>query len=229
MVCVMELAAYETWMALEECEKYRLIRKERSDEIRAALVDEGVMHTSAMMAQREWEHGWVWPHTLKKREAVMHVMALEQYEKCLAVAKAVRIKTLEEEVMQGMARTLTGPLHTSTTYLEEANLDVANTYNKIAGVYKTQGKRHLEMAYLPVLGLDLLDNASVADVGKYEMALVHYEKCLAIRINVLGENHVDVCNTQLNIAEVHEAVCRANMMRCRAITAVHSVARHQSP
>ena len=79
-----------------------------------------------------------------------------------------------------------------------ANLDVANTYNNIAGVYKTQ--------------------------GKYEMALVHYEKCLAIRINVLGENHVDVCNTQLNIAEVHEAVCRGNVMRCRAIAAVHSVA-----
>ena len=103
-----------------------------------------------------------------------------------------------------------------------ANLDVANTYNNIAGVYKTQGK--YEMAYLPLLGPGLLDNASVADLGKYEMALVHYEKCLAIRINVLGENHVDVCNTQLNIAEVHEAVCRGNVMRCRAIAAVHSVA-----
>ena len=33
----MALAAYETWMALEQCEKYRLIRKERSDEITAAL------------------------------------------------------------------------------------------------------------------------------------------------------------------------------------------------
>jgi hypothetical protein len=103
-----------------------------------------------------------------------------------------------------------------------ANLDVANTYNNIAGVYKTQGK--YEMAYLPLLGPGLLDNASVADLGKYEMALVHYEKCLAIRINVLGENHVDVCKTQLNIAEVHEAVCRGNVMRCRAIAAVHSVA-----
>jgi len=194
----MALAAYETWMALEQCEKYRLIRYERSAElVRAALVTgcpyEGVMHTRAMMARVGDDHPSVGGRvvTLEEQEEVMHVMALEQYEKCLAV----RIEAVAN-------------LDVANT----SSLDVANTYNNIAGVYKTQ--------------------------GKYEMALVQYEKCLAIRIKVLGEEHVDVAYTQLNIAEVHCAVDRAvcadsgraierlmregvsgvDWMRCRAIT-----------
>jgi len=237
----MALAAYEAWMALEERAKYCVISSERSAmmaRVRALMPGEHLSvggpvvtlekpeDVMAVMARVGDDHPSVGGRvvTLKEQEAVMHVMALEQYEKCLAVRiEAVLIcldpDNVYEHALQAILR---GGPDQALVDLDEANLDMANTYNNIAGVYKTQGK--CEMAYLPVLGPGLLDNASVADFGKYEMALVHYEKCLAIRIKVLGENHVDVCKTQLNIAEVHEAVCRANMMRCRAIAAVHSVA-----
>ena len=69
--------------------------------------------------------------------------------------------------------------------LDEAKLDVANTYHKIAGVYKTQ--------------------------DKYEMAVYHFMECLAIQINVLGANNLDVANTYYKIGEVYCAQPNNNM------------------
>ena len=51
---------------------------------------------------------------------------------------------------------------------------MAGTYNNIAGVYQRQ--------------------------GKYEMALELYEKCLAIRIKALGEDHPSVATTYHSVA-----------------------------
>ena len=64
----MALAAYERWMALEQCEKYRLINKERSDEITANLV-EGAMYARAIMEVRT-NH----PSMLEEQWGVMRVM-----------------------------------------------------------------------------------------------------------------------------------------------------------
>jgi len=115
--------------------------------------------------------GWVFPLTLEEQEDVMHVMALEQYEKFLAVRiEAARIK-------------FNAPWSSPTnaiSYLADlakANLDVANTYHKIAGVYKTQ--------------------------DKYEMAVYHFKKCLAIQIEHLGANNLDVANTYYKIGLVY--------------------------
>ena len=150
----MKLADYEAWMALEECEKHRLI-SDANDE------------RSAMMARV----------TLEAIQEVMHVMALEQYKKFLAV----RIEASHGALLRAMhnrAEVLLGraEVNQSLVDLDEVELDVANTYHKIAGVYKTQ--------------------------DKYEMALEQYEKCLAIRIAVLGENHVDVLRTKMTMGEV---------------------------
>jgi len=50
---------------------------------------------------------------------------------------------------------------------------VAATHNNIAFVYKHQ--------------------------GQYELALQHSEKCLAIEIKSLGENHASVATTKYNL------------------------------
>ena len=223
----MALAAYEKWMALEQCEKYRLIRDERSAEeaevVRASLVMgypyEGVMHTRAMMAhvgedylfvcgrvftleEQEEVRAWVWDNhpsvggrvvtleeqeevmrvmmrvgdkyvggrvvTLKEQEAVMHVMALEQYKKCLAVQwKAIG---KDHRVLRSASKW-------------------ANTFNNLAGVYKTQ--------------------------GEWQMARVKYESCLAIRIEMYGEEHVDVAYTKVKLAEVHTVINRAVLRTTR--------------
>jgi tetratricopeptide (TPR) repeat protein len=223
----MALAAYEKWMALEQCEKYRLIRDERSAEeaevVRAKLVMgdpyEGVMHTRAMMAhvgedylfvcgrvftleEQEEVRAWVWDDhlsvggrvvtleeqeevmrlmmrvgdkyvggrvvTLKEQEAVMHVMALEQYWKCLEV----QVEALGQN-----------------NHASRSASNVANTYNNLAGVYKTQ--------------------------GKYEMALMLYERCLKIRIEMYGEEHVDVAYMKVKLAEVHTVINRAVLRTTR--------------
>ena len=203
----MALAAYEKWMALEQCEKYRLIRDERSAEeaevVRAKLVMgdpyEGVMHTRAMMAHVGEDHPSVGGRvvtlkeqedvmrvmarvgddhpsvggrvvTLKGQEAVMHVMALEQYRKCLEVQFEAVGK--DHRLLRSFS-------------------NVANTYNNLAGVYKTQ--------------------------GKYEMARVQYEKCLEIRIEIYGEKHVDVAYTKVKLAEVHTVINRAVLRATRAV------------
>jgi tetratricopeptide (TPR) repeat protein len=99
---------------------------------------------------------------------VMHVMALEQYKKCLMV----QIGALGQD-----------------DHGTRSISNIANTYNNIAGVYKTQ--------------------------GKYEMALVWYEKCLERRIEMWGEEHVDVAYTKLNIAEVRTVMNRAVLRTTR--------------
>ena len=126
----MDLVAYVTWMALEECEKYRLIRRER-DEIMAAL--SGVV--MRVMARVGDDHPFVGGRvvTLEEQEDVMHEMALEQYKKLLVIRiEASRIKLIAPWI--------------PTSYmadLAKANLDVAKTFNKIAVIYKTQKKYEL--------------------------------------------------------------------------------------
>jgi tetratricopeptide (TPR) repeat protein len=207
----MALAAYEAWMALEECEKYCVIISEKSammvrvgalmpgehlsvggpvvtlekqEDVMAVMARVGDDHPSKMLGTT----GRV--VTLEEQEAVMHVMALEQYEKCLAVRiEAARIKLIAPWI--------------PTSYmadLAKANLDVAKTFKKIAVIYKTQ--------------------------KKYELAMYNFEKCLAIQIKYVGainmdvpenrvalldrlennmdvrENNMDMRDTKMHIAEV---------------------------
>ena len=177
----MRLADYEAWMALEECEKNRLISDAN---------DAGV--------------------TLEATQEVMHVMALEQYNYLLAVRINVYMHARRGEVD-----------------LDEAYLDMANTYHKIAGVNMTLYKYELAGfnfrtcldIQIKVLGANNLDVANTYNTiaclysaqKKYEMALIKYEKCLAIRIAVLGENHVDVLRTKMKMGEFRasEASIRA--------------------
>jgi tetratricopeptide (TPR) repeat protein len=182
----MRLADYEAWMALEECEKHRLI----SDANDARV-------------------------TLEATQEVMHVMALEQYNKLLAVRiVAVRIKVYEH-ARQAIRR---GEVDQALVDLDEANLDMANTYHKIAGVNMTLYKyelagfnfRNCLDIQIKVLGANNLDVANTYNMlaclysmqKKYELALETYGKCLAIRIAVLGENHVDVLHTKTKMCEV---------------------------
>jgi tetratricopeptide (TPR) repeat protein len=226
----MALAAYERWMALEQCEKYRLINKERSDEITANLV-EGAMYARAIMEVRtnhpsmleeQWgvmrvmvhvgdnKSGRVFPVTLEEQEDVMHGMALAHYKKLLVIQiEASRIKLIAPWI--------------PTSYmadLAKANLDVAKTFNKIAVIYKTQ--------------------------KKYELAMYNFKKCLAIQIKYVGAinmdvpenreallarlennmdvrgNNMDVRDTKLHIAEVrtfmHRGVVRATAAVLRRAT-----------
>jgi tetratricopeptide (TPR) repeat protein len=170
----MRLADYEAWMALEECEKHRLI----SDANDARL-------------------------TLEATQEVMHVMALEQYNKLLAVQVYWHARQVirRGEVDQALV-----------------DLDMANTYHKIAGVNMTLYKyelagfnfRNCLDIQIKVLGANNLDVANTYNMlaclysmqKKYELALETYGKCLAIRIAVLGENHVDVLHTKTKMCEV---------------------------
>ena len=141
-------------MAMEECDKYRLI---------SVCIDE----RSAMMA----------PVTLEATQEMMHVMALEQYKKILTV----RIEERHGAVLRAMhnrAEVLLGraEVDQSLVDLDEVELDVANTFHKIAVIYKTQ--------------------------DKYDLAVYNFKKCLAIQIVVLGETNLDVGCTKLHIAEV---------------------------
>jgi tetratricopeptide (TPR) repeat protein len=179
----MRLADYEAWMALEECEKHRLI----SDANDARL-------------------------TLEATQEVMHVMALEQYNGLLAVRIVVVRNKVYEHARQAILR---GEVDQALVDLDEANLDMANTYHKIAGVNKTLYKyelagfnfRNCLDIQIKVLGANNLDVANTYNMlaclysmqKKYEMALENYGKCLAIRIAVLGENHVDVLCTNASI------------------------------
>jgi tetratricopeptide (TPR) repeat protein len=231
----MALAAYEAWMALEECEKYRLISSERSalmaramalmpgvpistiikpwDECSSLEKQEDVM---AVMTRVGDDHiskmigTDMRVVTLEEQEDEMHEMALEQYEKCLEIQiEASRIKLIAPWI--------------PTSYmadLAKANLDVAKTFNKIAVIYKTQ--------------------------KKYELAMYNFKKCLAIQIKYVGainmdvpenreallarlennmdvrENNMDVRDTKLHIAEVrtfmHRGVVRATAAVLRRAT-----------
>jgi tetratricopeptide (TPR) repeat protein len=173
----MRLADYEAWMALEECEKHRLI----SDANDARL-------------------------TLEATQEVMHVMALEQYNQLLAVQVYWHPVIRRGEVDQALVD------------LDEAILDMASTYTKIAGVNMTLYKYELAGfnfracldIQIKVLGANNLDVANTYYMlaclysmqKKYELALETYGKCLAIRIAVLGENHVDVLCTKMKMGEV---------------------------
>jgi len=224
----MALAAYEAWMALEECEKYRLISSERSALMARAMAlmpgvpistitkpwgecsslekQEDVM---AVMVGVGGDH----PSkmlgtttrvvTLEEQEDVMHEMALELYRELLEIQiEASRIKLIAPWI--------------PTSYmadLAKANLDVAKTFNKIAVIYKTQ--------------------------KKYELAMYNFKKCLAIQIKYVGainmdvpdnreallarlENNMDVRDTKLHIAEVrtfmHRGVVRATAAVLRRAT-----------
>jgi tetratricopeptide (TPR) repeat protein len=169
----MRLADYEAWMALEESEKHRLI----SDANDARL-------------------------TVEATQEVMHVMALEQYNKLLVV----QVNWHARQVIRR------GEVDQALVDLDEAILDMASTYNKIAGVNVTLCKYELAGfnfracldIQIKVLGANNLDVAStyymIAGLyymqKKYELSLEIYGKCLAIRIAVLGENHVYVLYTQ---------------------------------
>jgi tetratricopeptide (TPR) repeat protein len=170
----MRLADYEAWMALEECEKNRLISDAN---------DAGV--------------------TLEATKEVMHEMALEQYNKLLAVQVFWHARQV---------------IRRGEVDLDEAYLDMANTYYKIAGVNMTLNKYELAGfnfracldIQIKVLGANNLDVAKTYNTiaglysmqKKYELALETYGKCLAIRIAVLGENHVDVLCTKTNMCMV---------------------------
>jgi tetratricopeptide (TPR) repeat protein len=175
----MRLADYEAWMALEESEKHRLI----SDANDARL-------------------------TLEATQEVMHVMALEQYNKLLVV----QVNWHARQVIRR------GEVDQALVDLDEAILDMASTYNKIAGVnmrlykYELAGFnfRNCLDIQIKVLGANNLDVANTYNMlaclysmqKKYELALETYGKCLAIRIAVLGENHVDVLHTKTKMCEV---------------------------
>ena len=160
-------------MALEECEKHRLISDAN---------DAGV--------------------TLEATKEVMHEMALEQYNQLLAVQiDARRIKVYEYD-RQAILR---GGVDQAWLEVDEGDLDMANTYHNIAGVYQTQDKYELAVFHalkcldiqIKVLGANNLDVANTYHMiaGLYsmqkkgELSLEMYGKCLAIRIAVSGENH----------------------------------------
>jgi tetratricopeptide (TPR) repeat protein len=173
------LADYEAWMALEESEKHRLI----SDANDARL-------------------------TVEATQEVMHVMALEQYNKLLVV----QVNWHARQVIRR------GEVDQALVDLDEAILDMASTYTKIAGVNMTLCKYELAGfnfracldIQIKVLGANNLDVANTYYMlaclysmqKKYELALETYGKCLAIRIAVLGENHVAVLHTQRKMCEV---------------------------
>ena len=204
----MALAAYEAWMALEECEKYCVIISEKSAmkvRVGALMPGEHLSVGGPVVTFVEQERRYqiamarVWEDhpsvggrvvTLEEQEAVMHVMALEQYEKCLAVRiEAARIKLIAPWI--------------PTSYmadLAKADLDVANTYYKIAGVYKTQ--------------------------DKYELAVFNFKKCLALQIKHLGAYNVDVVKTYYKIGLVYNAQPNYDLAlwhfeKCHAIRKVY--------
>jgi tetratricopeptide (TPR) repeat protein len=170
---------------MAQCEKDRLIRDERSDAlVRAVLVGDdrqgrtsggrplgGRAGTTLDVATTYNNIALVYKTQGKYEMAIglvyntqgKHEMALELYAKSLAI----QIKTASKWAAFGRGE----------VDLDEANLDVANTYYKIAGVYKTQ--------------------------DKYEMAVWHFKKCLEIRIKVLGEDHPDVAFTYNMIGLVY--------------------------
>jgi tetratricopeptide (TPR) repeat protein len=153
--------------------------------------------------------------TLEATKEVMHEMALEQYNQLLAVQNdAFRIKVYEHN-RQAILR---GGVDQAWVDLDEADLDMANTYYKIAGVNVTLCKYELAGfnfracvdIQIKVLGANNLDVAKTyyyiaclySLQKKYELSLEIYGKCLAIRIAVLGENHVDVLDTNACIGTV---------------------------
>ena len=158
--------------------------------------------------------------TLEATKEVMHEMALEQYDQLLAVQNnAVRIKVYEHN-----RQVRRGEVDQALVDLDEANLDIANTYYKIAGVNVTLCKYELAGfnfracvdIQIKVLGANNLDVAKTyytiaclySMQKKYELALETYGKCLAIRIAVLGENHVAVLHINACIAmDEHHKAC----------------------
>jgi tetratricopeptide (TPR) repeat protein len=225
----MALAAYERWMALEQCEKYRLISDERSAmmaRMRALMPgeylsvggpvvtleeQEEVMHVMARVGDNHASMGGP-VVTLEEQEAVMHVMALEQYEKCLAVRIEARLSAYECAALSRVdalrAAAMGGPpagVDQDPMYLDEARLDVAEAYNNIAGIYKAQ--------------------------GKYEMAVEVYEDCLMTQRMVLGANNLDVAKTYHKIACMYYAQKKYEMAleqyeKCLAIRIAVSGENH---
>jgi tetratricopeptide (TPR) repeat protein len=153
--------------------------------------------------------------TVEATQEVMHEMALEQYNGWLAVHIVVVRNAVYQHARQVIRR---GEVDQALVDLDEANLDMANTYYKIAGVNVTLCKYELAGfnfracvdIQIKVLGANNLDVAKTyywiaclySLQKKYELSLEIYGKCLAIRIAVLGENHVDVLDTNACIGTV---------------------------
>jgi len=77
-------------------------------------------------------------------------------------------------------------------------VNVAGTYNNMAVVFRRQ--------------------------GDYKKALEYYNMALKIRVDKLGHDHVDVANTQYNIALVHKSMDKEEeagrlFLRCAEIYA----------
>ena len=154
----MALAASETWMALEQCEKDRLIRDERSDAlVRAVLVGDdrqgrtsggrplgGRAGTTLDVATTYNNIALVYKTQGKYEMALgQYEMALGQYAKCLAI----EIKALGED-----------------------HPDVAFTYNMIGLVYNTQGKHEMALElYAKSLAIQIKTASKWAAFGRGEV------------------------------------------------------------
>jgi tetratricopeptide (TPR) repeat protein len=162
----------------------------------------------ALAAYEAWMALFECEVTLEATKEVMHEMALEQYNQLLAVQiDARRIKVYEYD-RQAILR---GGVDQAWLDLDEADLDMANTYHKIAGVNDALCKYELAVFHalkcldiqIKVLGAINLDVANTYHMiaalysvqKKGELSLEMYGKCLAIRIAVLGENHWRVLDT----------------------------------
>ena len=135
--------------------------------------------------------------TVEATQEVMHEMALERYNGWLNVDIVVVRNAVYQHARQVMRR---GEVDQALVDLDEANLDMASTYTKIAGVNMT--------------------------LYKYEMAVINFTKCLAIQIKVLGANNVDVAKTYYKIGLVYNAqrkdyMTLNNFKKCHAIHMVY--------
>jgi tetratricopeptide (TPR) repeat protein len=107
--------------------------------------------------------------TVEATQEVMHEMALEQYNKLLVV----QVNWHARQVIRR------GEVDQALVDLDEAILDMASTYNKIAGVNMR--------------------------LYKYELAGFNFRNCLDIQIKVLGANNLDVAKTYYKIGLVYNA------------------------
>jgi hypothetical protein len=110
--------------------------------------------------------------TVEATQEVMHEMALERYNGWLAVHIVVVRNAVYQHARQVIRR---GEVDQALVDLDEANLDMANTYYKIAGVNVT--------------------------LCKYELAGFNFRACLDIQIKVLGANNMDVSSTWMALEE----------------------------
>ena len=89
---------------------------------------------------------------------------------------------------------------------QQQHLGLAHTHGILGSLYALQGKDETNYAYHKVCNVyrQFNNTAVYVDPAKNVLALEHYEKCRAIRIKALGEDHLSVAGTHCSMGGVYE-------------------------